>query len=422
MPVNNIDFEGADITTGAINNNTNPDASDNKDDVTHLNGSDVDDITNSEQDTVDTVSEEEVDSNKNEESTNSLTVGDQIEYNGNTYTIVDNGDLVDEKGNVFKEASSVQQWLEENDIVENEESTFDIAELQKEVGVEIKDENGNAVEFENTSNGVKQYVNSVIDLKSKEIQEATINRFYSNNPLVKQFVDYVNLTGTARGFGDIPDRSGITIDEGNEAQQIAVIKMAANEFGNKTINDNYIDWLRESGNLYSYAKEQLSALIDKDKQVRKNIEEQANIKQKEELEQLNEYWNKVKGVINSRVIGGYKIPENFTRNINGKNVICNSNDFFNYISNACYEDENGNRMTGYTKSLNELTDEEYLNRELLDAWLMFTGGSYKDLVDMAIKENEVRKLVVKSKQSRSAKTVKVVKKQSGKADINDIIL
>lgn len=422
MPVNNIDFEGADITTGAINNNTNPDASDNKDDVTHLNGSDVDDITNSEQDTVDTVSEEEVDSNENEESTNSLTVGDQIEYNGNTYTIVDNGDLVDEKGNVFKEASSVKQWLEENDIVENEESTFDIAELQKEVGVEIKDENGNAVEFENTSNGVKQYVNSVIDLKSKEIQEATINRFYSNNPLVKQFVDYVNLTGTARGFGDIPDRSGITIDEGNEAQQIAVIKMAANEFGNKTINDNYIDWLRESGNLYSYAKEQLSALIDKDKQVRKNIEEQANIKQKEELEQLNEYWNKVKGVINSRVIGGYKIPENFTRNINGKNVICNSNDFFNYISNACYEDENGNRMTGYTKSLNELTDEEYLNRELLDAWLMFTGGSYKDLVDMAIKENEVRKLVVKSKQSRSAKTVKVVKKQSGKADINDIIL
>lgn len=422
MPVNNIDFEGADITTGAINNNTNPDASDNKDDVTHLNGSDVDDITNSEQDTVDTVSEEEVDSNENKESTNSLTVGDQIEYNGNTYTIVDNGDLVDEKGNVFKEASSVQQWLEENDIVENEESTFDIAELQKEVGVEIKDENGNAVEFENTSNGVKQYVNSVIDLKSKEIQEATINRFYSNNPLVKQFVDYVNLTGTARGFGDIPDRSGITIDEGNEAQQIAVIKMAANEFGNKTINDNYIDWLRESGNLYSYAKEQLSALIDKDKQVRKNIEEQANIKQKEELEQLNEYWNKVKGVINSRVIGGYKIPENFTRNINGKNVICNSNDFFNYISNACYEDENGNRMTGYTKSLNELTDEEYLNRELLDAWLMFTGGSYKDLVDMAIKENEVRKLVVKSKQSRSAKTVKVVKKQSGKADINDIIL
>ena len=198
--------------------------------------------------------------------------------------------------------------------------------------------------------------------------------------------------------------------------------MAANEFGNKTINDSYINWLRESGNLYTYAKEQLDALIDKDKQVRKDIEEKAAQQRQEETERLNDYWNKVHSVIDSRVIGGYKIPENFTREINGKKVLCNSNDFFNYISNACYEDENGNKMTGYTRSLNSLTDEEYLNRELLDAWLMFTGGSYKDLVDMAVKENEVRKLIVKSKQNRSTKTVKVVKKQEGKASINDIIL
>lgn len=198
--------------------------------------------------------------------------------------------------------------------------------------------------------------------------------------------------------------------------------MAANEFGNKTINDNYISWLRDSGNLYTYAKEQLEALIAKDKEVRKNIEEQAIQQRQAEAERLNEYWTNVHNVINSRVIGGYKIPENFTREINGKKVICNTNDFFNFISKEVYEDEDGNKMTGYSKSLKDLTNEEYLNRELLDAWLMFTGGSYKDLVDMAIKENEVRKLIVKSKQNRSAKTVKVVKTQNGKTSINDIIL
>ena len=61
-------------------------------------------------------------------------------------------------------------------------------------------------------------------------------------------------------------------------------------------------------------------------------------------------------------------------------------------------------------------------REMLDAWLMFTGGTYKDLIDMAVKENEVRKLIVKSKQNRSTKTVKLVKKQGGKTNIDDIIL
>lgn len=418
MPAQDIDFEGA-INTGnqqEVDNNT--DVPNNQEDVEHLNGSDVDDITNQPTDDNNSNTSNEDDN----PSTGELTVGDQIEYNGNTYTIVDNGDLVDEKGNVFKEAKDVAEFLENNEVEDEENSSFDINTLREEFNVDLTDDEGNTLEFDNTPSGIKDFVNAVIEQKSNDIQEATLNRFYASNPLVKQFVDYVQLTGTPRGFGEIPDRSGIQIAEDNEAQQIAVIKMAANEFGNKTINDSYINWLRESGNLYTYAKEQLDALIDKDKQVRKDIEEKAAQQRQEETERLNDYWNKVHSVIDSRVIGGYKIPENFTREINGKKVLCNSNDFFNYISNACYEDENGNKMTGYTRSLNSLTDEEYLNRELLDAWLMFTGGSYKDLVDMAVKENEVRKLIVKSKQNRSTKTVKVVKKQEGKASINDIIL
>lgn len=418
MPAQDIDFEGA-INTGnqqEVDNNT--DVPNNQEDVEHLNGSDVDDITNQPTDDINSNTSNEDDN----PSTGELTVGDQIEYDGNTYTIADNGDLVDEKGNVFKEAKDVASFLENNEVEDEDNSSFDINTLREEFDVDLTDDEGNALEFDNTPSGIKDFVNAVIEQKSNDIQEATINRFYASNPLVKQFVDYVQLTGTPRGFGEIPDRSGIQIEEDNEAQQIAVIKMAANEFGNKTINDSYINWLRESGNLYTYAKEQLDALIDKDKQVRKDIEEKAAQQRQEETERLNDYWNKVHSVIDSRVIGGYKIPENFTREINGKKVLCNSNDFFNYISNACYEDENGNKMTGYTRSLNSLTDEEYLNRELLDAWLMFTGGSYKDLVDMAVKENEVRKLIVKSKQNRSTKTVKVVKKQEGKASINDIIL
>lgn len=423
MALNDIDFEGTTNVEDSVEDNTNTGANDNKDDVTHLNGSDVDDITNETTD--DSQNKDEKDNSEQNDdaanpSTGELVAGDQIEVDGVTYTVAENGDIVDEKGNVFKEAKDVAAWLKENDIEDNNES-FDINTLSKELGVDLKDENGNSLTFDNTPAGVKDFVNSVIEHKSNEIQEATLNRFYSTNPLVKQFVDYVQLTGTPRGFGEIPDRSGITVEENNEPQQIAIIKMAANEFGNKTINDNYINWLKESGNLYTYAKEQLDALIDKDKQVRKDIETKAAEQRKAEDERLNNYWNNVHKIIDSRVIGGYKIPENFTREVNGKKIICNSNDFFNYISNACYQDNDGNRMTGYTKSLNELTDEEYLNRELLDAWLMFTGGSYKDLVDIAIKENEVRKLIVKSKQSRSAKTVKVVKKQNGKSSIDDII-
>ena len=68
------------------------------------------------------------------------------------------------------------------------------------------------------------------------------------------------------------------------------------------------------------------------------------------------------------------------------------------------------------------SDDDYLNRELISAWLMYTGGTYKDLVDMAIKEEEVRVLKLKSRANNTKKTVKFVKPQGGKANPDDILL
>lgn len=52
---------------------------------------------------------------------------------------------------------------------------------------------------------------------------------------------------------------------------------------------------------------------------------------------------------------------------------------------------------------------------------MYTDGTYKDLVDMAVKEEQVRVLRLKSKERSNKKTVKIVKPQ-GKTDANDIVL
>ena len=427
MTVQDIDFEGANNAGGNINNDTNSAALDSKDDVTHLNGSDVDDITNSSTDD-DKNKPDDKDGNNNDQqnddtSTGELNAGDQLEVDGVTYTVAENGDLVDDKGNVFKEAKDVAEWLKSVDVKdENDDSPFTISSIQEAVGITVTDENGNTVEFTNDAKGVKSYIDSVISLKSTELQEAAINRLYADNPLLKQFQDYVQVNGTPRGFGEIPDRSGIKLDKNNEAQLVAVIKLAAQEFGNKSLNDNYINYLRDSGGLYDEARAQLQALVDKDKEVRKDIETKAAAQRQKEAEDIQNYWKKVNNIINSRVINGYKIPDSFTKEVNGKKIVVTPNDFFDYISNASFEIEDGRKVTAYQRDLNNLSDDDFVAREMLDAWLMFTGGTYKDLIDMAVKENEVRKLIVKSKQSRSAKTVKVVKRQDGKTSIDDIVL
>ena len=439
MPLADIDFEGAAQQTGnsdaAQSNESGGNNGAAQEDMTHLNGNNQEDITSKDGANNNNGQQEGQsddtgkDSNQNNQdvnnsSTGELAVGDTLEFEGSTYTVDKDGNLVDDKGSIFKQANEVSDWLKSMDVDDNNQvdGGLNLASIQEALGITITDSEGKAVEFTDDANGVKAYVNSVIDLKSNELQTAAINKLYSDNPLLKQFNDYVQLTGTPRGFGEIPDRSGIQVEKDNEAQQVAIIRMAAQEFGNKSLNANYIKYLRDSGGLYDEARNQLQALAEKDIAVRKEIETKAAIKRQEEAENVANYWKNVSNVIDGRMIAGYKLPESFTKEVNGQKVVITPNDFYNYLSKANEQDADGNRVTGYQKDLSNLSDADYLNRELLDAWLMFTGGTYKDLIDMAVKEDKVRQLRVKSKEQRTAKSVKIIRKASSKADINDIIL
>lgn len=440
MAVSDIDFEGTGGNgtgsgTGNSNEGNGGQGNGNHEDVTNLNGGGNADITskdgnhNGDGGNGDQGGNQGGEGNNGREgdgssSTGELSEGDTIEFDGTTYTVDASGNLVDDKGNVFKEAKDVADWLKSVEVEDDEESssTLSISSIQEALGITVTDAEGKNIEFTDDAEGVKAYVDAVIDLKSKDLQQAAINKLYADNPLLKQFTDYVQLTGTAKGFGEIPDRSGIQLDKENEEQLKAVIRMAAKEFGNKSLNENYIKYLKDSGGLYDEAKAQLQALVEKDAAVRKDIEAQAQAQREAEAKSVSDYWNKVNNVIDSRIIAGYKLPESFTKEVNGQKVIVTPNDFYNYLSKATETDTDGNKVTGYQRDLNKLTDDEYLNRELLDAWLMFTGGTYKDLIAMAVNEDKVRQLRVKSKEQRSTKTVKVIKKQGGKVDMNDIVL
>uniref|UniRef100_A0AAU8MJF2 Uncharacterized protein n=1 Tax=Geladintestivirus 6 TaxID=3233138 RepID=A0AAU8MJF2_9CAUD len=440
MAVTDIDFEGTSGNgtgsgTGNGNENNGGQPDDGQEDVTNLNGGGNTDITgqdgnhNGQEGNGDQRGNQSSEGNNRGDgdgnsSTGELSEGDTIEFDGTTYTVDTSGNLIDNKGNVFKEAKDVADWLKSVEIEGDgdDSGTLSISSIQEALGITITDAEGKNIEFTDDAAGVKAYVDAVIDLKSKDLQQAAVNKLYADNPLLKQFTDYVQITGTAKGFGEIPDRSGIQLDKENEEQLKAVIRMAAKEFGNKSLNENYIKYLRDSGGLYDEAKAQLQALIEKDVAIRKDIEIRAQAQRDADAKSVSDYWNKVNNVIDSRIIAGYKLPESFTKEINGQKVIITPNDFYNYLSKATETDTDGNKVTGYQRDLNKLTDDEYLNRELLDAWLMFTGGTYKDLIAMAVNEDKVRQLRVKSKEQRSTKTVKVIKKQSGKVDMNDIVL
>lgn len=334
-----------------------------------------------------------------------LEAGTSIEVGEDTYTVDENGNLLDKNGNIFKEAKDVKSWLNEfENVTDTDKDSISIETIQEAVGVQITDDNDKPVEFENNPEGIKAYIDAVIETAKEEHFETAVNTLYQKYPILNDVLNYYIANGNSlEGFGEVPDRSNITIDDSNEAQQEAIIRTAWEEQGRKGDVESYIAYLKSSGTLLATAKEELVGLQEADEQYRKNIEEEAEYKEAERLQRLENYWNSVHDVIKNRIIAGYQIPESIIISRNGQKLSVTPEDFFNYIYRV---DKDG--KSAYERDLATETPESRRDDEILRAYLKFVGGNYSNLVDMAINKEKVNRLKLKAKE-RNTSTVRISK-------------
>lgn len=387
---------------------TPPVVDDNKDNVTDLdnnkvvdnkNGEDINNIDSNKK--VDTTNPSD---NKNDDTQkDALTAGSTIEVGDDVYTVDADGNVVDKDGNIFKEKKDVEAWLAEFEQVDdNKEISID--SIKNLVGIDVTDENDKPIQFENTPEGVKAYIDAVVESKREENYETAINTLYQRYPILEDVLNYYVANGNSLdGFGTMPDRSGITIDDSNEAQQESIIRTAWKEQGRKGDVESYINYLKSSGILYATAQEELAGLQESDKQYREQLAKQAEKAEAERIKELEKYWNGVKDTIDKRTIAGYQIPESFVVTRNGQKITVTPNDFFNYLYRV---DKDG--KSAYQYDLEKTTPDSRRDDEILRAYLTFVGGDYSTLVNMAINKQQVNNLKLKAKE-RSKPTIKINK-------------
>lgn len=340
------------------------------------------------------------DKNNDSDSDNSdkekLEVGTELQVDDKTYKVDENGNIVDEEGNIFKEAKDVKDWLAQFDQQEEtNEDEINIQNLQKALDIIVTDENDKEIEFPNTVSGIKEYVEQVIESGKEEHFQIALTSLFERYPFVQDMINYYNANGQSlEGYGQVPDRSNITIDENDEAQQEYIIRTAWKEQNKKGV-DGYIQYLKSTGNLLTVAKEELEALKESDKEYRETIKKQAEAAEKQKEEESKQFWGNVQDIIKSRSIAGYNIPESIVVERNGRKMSATPQDFFNYIYQV---DDSGKSRYDYDRESE--TFESRLNDFILKAYLKFTGGSYSNLVDMAINKKEVGKLILKSKENK----------------------
>lgn len=351
------------------------------------------------------------DANANE---HDLEEGTVIEDGDNKYTVDKDGNLIDDKGNIFKAKNEVAAYLKEFEVEDtSNEDKIDVKSIQELVGVSVTSEDGKPVTFDNTPQGVASYVQSVLDLKRDEFAKAGVNKLFEDYPVVSDFLNYYVANGNSfEGFGELRDRSGIEVDENNVSQQEAIVREAFKEFNRRGNVDKYIQYLKDSNELFNVAKEELEALQKADNDVREaNAEEALRVKAEEE-KQLVEFWNGVKECIDKRQIAGYRIPETVIIERNGKQISTTPEDFFNYVYQV---DDKG--LSRYENDLMKLSPAERRDEELLKAWLKYTGKGYDSLIEMAVSDKEAKKLKLTASQRKSTRGAIKITKPDSKNDV-----
>jgi hypothetical protein len=343
-----------------------------------------------------------------------LEEGTIIEDGDNKYTVDKDGNLIDDKGNIFKAKNEVAAYLKEFEVEDtSNEDKIDVKLIQELVGVSVTSEDGKLVTFDNTPQGVASYVQSVLDLKRDEFAKAGVNKLFEDYPVVSDFLNYYVANGNSfEGFGELRDRSGIEVDENNVSQQEAIVREAFKEFNRRGNVDKYIQYLKDSNELFNVAKEELEALQKADNDVREaNSKEALRVKAEEE-KQLVEFWNGVKECIDKRQIAGYRIPETVIIERNGKQISTTPEDFFNYVYQV---DDKG--LSRYENDLMKLSPAERRDEELLKAWLKYTGKGYDSLIEMAVSDKEAKKLKLTASQRKSTRGAIKITKPDSKNDV-----
>lgn len=343
-----------------------------------------------------------------------LEEGTIIEDGDNKYTVDKDGNLIDDKGNIFKAKNEVAAYLKEFEVEDaSNEDKIDVKSIQELVGVSVTSEDGKPVTFDNTPQGVASYVQSVLDLKRDEFAKAGVNKLFEDYPVVSDFLNYYVANGNSfEGFGELRDRSGIEVDENNVSQQEAIVREAFKEFNRRGNVDKYIQYLKDSNELFNVAKEELEALQKADNDVREaNAKEAMRVKAEEE-KQLVEFWNGVKECIDKRQIAGYRIPETVIIERNGKQISTTPEDFFNYVYQV---DDKG--LSRYENDLMKLSPAERRDEELLKAWLKYTGKGYDSLIEMAVSDKEAKKLKLTASQRKTTKGAIKITKPDSKNDV-----
>lgn len=141
------------------------------------------------------------------------TESEQVEIDGTLYTLDDNGNAVDDNGEIKFTKEQIDAMSDEG---ANELDGDYIEAISKASGIVIKDEKGEPVKFEPTIEGFAKREAAIKALGEREGFAKGFNEFLANNPDIAALVEYKSKFGTIEGYSANVDYSKVEIKDDDD--------------------------------------------------------------------------------------------------------------------------------------------------------------------------------------------------------------
>ena len=138
---------------------------------------------------------------------------EQVEIDGTLYTLDDNGNAVDDNGEIKFTKEQIDAMSDEG---ANELDGDYIEAISKASGIVIKDEKGEPVKFEPTIEGFAKREAAIKALGEREGFAKGFNEFLANNPDIAALVEYKSKFGTIEGYSANVDYSKVEIKDNDD--------------------------------------------------------------------------------------------------------------------------------------------------------------------------------------------------------------
>lgn len=295
-----------------------------------------------------------------------------IELEGVSYNLDKDGNAIDTEGKVIKT---------KDELVALNQVPL-IQEVQQGTGIEITDENGNPIVYEDSIEGMIKREADVYAIGQRLGYDAALNEYFKANPDIANLAKYKQLYGSVDSYFERTDYTKLTIDESNKEQMRSIIiaeKIAKGEAADDA--KAIADYIEADGKLADKSKAALSYLqkvqADKDTAQAKLVSEQ----EASRIQNLEKFYGvslkddkvvplNVEGslydvVVNKGQIGELKIPTTGIKlkQNDGTYKTFTRTDLFEYI--AIGEDGVSEADKLYAKLVNNPTTKAYVHLMLL---------------------------------------------------------